>query len=290
MPENSDTKPIPSNCEDEAVRLITKREYTIAVKLRKIVSIVLCCLALLFAYWLGGLRSIQRHDEIRLQTKQIGAGTIVEIEPSNPSTGEKLLGDELPDESFAQRCRIYLYDTDQKVKDLFKRMVRVYYETEGILPTREWIAEMTSERPILTVGPFVVVLEVNDNWSVRELSYAQALVSLGYYEQSKRLKLFSLPEKGWKSQRFGVDIFYSDDGIYECGYFAVFNEDRIRVRTYFDDEGIGVFNRMEVLENGIYNTYHLNGCSWEKVDENQYHPVMDDLRLDINASSEDKKP
>ena len=94
------------------------------------------------------------------------------------------------------------------------------------------------------------------------------LVELESREQSKILSFFSTVEKDWRLPRFASELIYSEDGIYKRGYFAVHGGDGgTAERVYFDSQGTGIFDIMDVYENGIRSRYHLNGLTWKQVDE-----------------------
>jgi len=240
----------------------------------KIILKVFFCL---FIFCLGYILGKRSYTETASHQTNISCqydGTVVELCPQVavplPDTGAEKSDDKMQ-ALFRERYYqlVCVFDTEQKVRDYYRHMARAYFARERVLPTREWLTLLSRERPLVTTGPFAIFVDDDGIFSVRELSFAHHLVLLRSQEQYKHLRLFSLPEKGWFSQRFSVDLFYSEDGIYEWGYFAVFDEDKTRRRAYYDTQGIGVFDVMEVYENGTWHTYHLNGLTWERVDEGE---------------------
>ena len=159
----------------------------------------------------------------------------------------------------------YLYDMDYKIEN-FKG---------GKEKAPSILEKGTNLRPLVEVGPlFVFLLDDGErSWfSVHERSSHTTLVFLENRQQSKLLSFISSVEKNREVPRFMFNLCYSEDGIYERGIIAVYEEDgdsRKLVRAYADTGGIGVFDIMIVYENDITNTYRLNGLVWEKVgDEN----------------------
>jgi len=162
------------------------------------------------------------------------------------------------------RQYIYLYDTEQKIEDYF----RVYLDELGLHPEspqgRSRIDFMRRlARPLVRVGPFVVFAN-NDNskFSVREQFSPFALVELQSHEQTKRLILTGLAEKDWKLPRFSTQLTYSEDGIYKGGIFSVYKKKGWR-NSYFDNNGSGVFDRMNISNNDGMFRYRLNDLTWE---------------------------
>jgi hypothetical protein len=161
---------------------------------------------------------------------------------------------------------------------------RTIFEKMGNSPeAKKEIALVRSERPLVVVGPFAVFVN-NDNseFSVKDRTkLVFPFLIWGIHEQSKRLELFSLCEEDWAVSRFSASLYYSEDGDYERGGFTVRRKDASLVRAYIDDEGNGVFNRMVVDEDGERVTYHLNGLTWEKVDE---QPLNDNQEVDVDQN------
>jgi len=170
---------------------------------------------------------------------------------------------------------VFAYDAGQKLDNYYEMEERAYFDRTGMSPespeAREWIAMLRkNERPLVEVGPFVVVFvddDIGKRFSVRGAHLHTPLVELGVFEQSKHLHLLSSLEKNWKVPRFRANLHYLEDGTYEMGSFSILSEDGTLARRYFDLQGIGVFDIMHVFENGIRHTYHLNGLTWERVDD-----------------------
>jgi len=165
-------------------------------------------------------------------------------------------------------------------EDIYTMLEREFSEKTG-LPlespeVEEYMAEVRTlmemiGQPLVAVGPFVVfVNHEGDKFSVHEMQSVKQekglllpLVELKGSEASKSLHFTSSAEKGGRIPRFFAQLVYSEDGIYEKSNFSV-HKDGTFERIYYDDQGIGVFNRMVVFENGMMNTYSLNELSWEK--------------------------
>jgi len=158
----------------------------------------------------------------------------------------------------AFQCEFYphVFNTTEKLEEYYTVM-----KGEGI-------ADAKRVCPLLYLGPLGFFVDSDSGeFSVREELFTLIpTLALKSQEQSKHQKIGSLVEKDWTVRRFNAQFFYSTDGIYESGSFNVLREDGTPVRTYFDDNATGVFNRMEVLENDVPVTYHLNGLTWKRVD------------------------
>jgi len=231
MSEKFDTNPVHSDSKGKAERLVSKGEHTIAMKLRKISLIVLTFLVIFcLGFILSDLSYTARYQQI---------------------------------EDFHQF--VYLYDTEQKLENYYKKKTREYIH-------KEWgIDDIRNERPLARVGPFVIFTS-NDrnNFFVEELSSGHCLVDLTIREQSKHLYYLSPLEKDWGTHRFGAHFFYSEDGVYKKGTFYIRGEDGIVERTYHDTSGNGVFDRMAIREdfaNFYPARYRLNGLTWERIEE-----------------------
>jgi hypothetical protein len=225
-------KPIPSDREEKIDRPVPEREFTITMKFRKI---ALKTFVLLFVFFLGFILS-----ELSYRDRLDG-------------------------------IHFYVFDTEQALEHFYREWERDFFDRTGVSPesleARERIARVRSERPLVEVGPFVVFVN-NDNgeFSVREIQPSMLpLLELKSHEQSKRLTFISSLEKGWKLPRFYAQLFYSEDGIYERGFFGVIREDATRERVYLDTKGTGVFDIKYVFENGVRHQYRLNGLTWERV-------------------------
>jgi len=175
---------------------------------------------------------------------------------------------------------VYLYDTKPKLEDYYKSMEGVdldelhYSQSEVV----EWFFLAKSIRPLAVVGPFAVfVSSDNRKFSVCETQSLFPLVELEVLEHSKRLHLSTLREKGYSLPRFVSNLYYSEDGTYEKGDFAVHKEDGMMERVYFDRKGMGVFDMMRVLDHGTQFIYSLNGDIWELVNELPYSEAIKTL-------------
>jgi len=133
----------------------------------------------------------------------------------------------------------------------------------------------------IALKSFVVLFIFCLGFSLCELRhtkpYMLPLVELTMQEQYKLLTFYSLLEKDWKVSRFCVRLFYSEDNVYARVILAVFNEDEICTRIYFDTKRSGIFDVMSVYENGTRNIYRLNELSWEKIAEHQSHSAIIDF-------------
>ena len=172
----------------------------------------------------------------------------------------------------------YVYDMEYKIENFHKRGMEKASTSTGVSPESSAAKELiaggrTNIRPLVEVGPFFVSLldDGDSSWfSVHKISSMVPLVLLENPQQSKRLNLYSSVEKSMELPRFMFSFHYSEDDIYERGSISVYEEvgeDRKHVRTYFDSKGTGVFDIMRVYENGIENTYRLNGFVWTKDDD-----------------------
>ena len=173
---------------------------------------------------------------------------------------------------------LYVYDTEQKIEDYYKRIEKHFLDITGALPespvSREFVAMVRGQgRPLVEVGPFAIFVEESGTFSVREIQSLMPLVELENHEQSKRLYLSSSLEKGWRFPRFHVQLYYSEDGIYKRGGFSVSDrEDGTWERSYLDTKGTGVFDVMHVYdcENSVWTKHHLTDISWEQVEEQSF--------------------
>jgi hypothetical protein len=257
MSKQSSTKPIPSSGEAEFVRLVAKREDTIGKRLRKV---TVKTLVFLFIFCLGFILSALRNTPHR----QIDA--------------------------FHQY--VYAYDTEKKIEDYYKIMeiaTFAHFGAPSASPiAREAFDAMVGYRPLVAVGPFIVFVNNNDNgtFSIRERSTLLPLVELESHEHSKRLIFISPLEKSWYMPRFFATLLYSEEGIYEKGAFSVHRENGTVERMYGDTKGTGVFDVMNIFEYDMHAneydmrvTYHLNGLSWERTDE---QPFTETLETDLD--------
>lgn len=174
---------------------------------------------------------------------------------------------------------VYADSTNQKLEGYYQTMERTILDQAldqaGLSPespeVRKMIANIRRDRPLVMVGPFAIFV-ANDNgeWSVRETPFLVPLIELKNNEQSKCLTVCSSLEKSWTVPRFVARFFYSEDGVYEWGFLSVWGKDGMHVRTYFDSTGSGIFDKMNVYENGVQVTYDLTDISWARVAEQPY--------------------
>jgi hypothetical protein len=236
MEEKSDMKSNPSNCEMETVR----REYAIGRRFHKIalttLALFLTTLALLFVFCLGFILNESRYRD-------------------------RLDG-----------IHFYPYDK-HRLEYFYKRAEKEFCDKTGVPiespEAKKYGAEIRKQgRPLAEVGPFCVfVAEDGSQFSVHEISSFMPLVQLESRRQSKELQLLSSLEKGRRFPRLNAIFRYSEDGIYKGGGFWVYGKDEMCKTSYFDTQGIGVFNVMRVYKNEERFTYHLNGLSWEREEE-----------------------
>jgi len=206
---------------------------------RKIIKIVLCLLVLLFTFLLGDFNGWVRR------------------------------------EALIQKSGVYVYDTAQRLNDYSKMMEQSILD-ENLPPDRREhaIDEFTRRlRPLVVAGPVAVFIDTDSGdclvSEVREGRFGLDLLRLQESHNQSRLSFFSRIEKGWEVSRLGSEICYFQDGVYEKGGFFIHSENGKLLRAYLDSKGTGVFDEMVVCENGILNTYHLNGLSWVKVDDEE---------------------
>jgi len=161
---------------------------------------------------------------------------------------------------------VYLFDTEQKIADYYRAI-----ETSWTLPeclfARQGMARRGRDRPLVTVEPFTIFIN-NDSGevSVHESQSPMYLVRLRKIEQLKFLRLNALLEKGRELPRFGAVVTYSKDGVYKRSGVSL-SDDNSKLTSFDDSKGIGIFDTMEVWENGKKSIYSLNGLTWERSDE-----------------------
>ena len=231
-----------SNCEEKTDQPATEREFTITVKLPKIslkifICLLILCLGFALGFVLSELSYTARHQQIDGQIDDF-------------------------------RQHVYLFDTEQKIADHYKAM-ETRHSPECHFARQE-MAQTGRDRPLVTVGPFTIFVN-NDTSevSVHESQSPMYLVRLRRTGQLKFLSLNGLLEKDQKGQsfpRFGAVITYSDDGVYKKGGVSL-RDDNEKLTSFDDSKGIGVFDKMEVWENGEKSTYSLNGFTWEQEGE-----------------------
>ena len=241
--------------ENEAICHIAGRKYTMFLVFRKIIKIVLCILILLLTFWAGDFRGWTRR------------GLLTEVDG------------------------VYVYDTQQKLENYYEMFEKQFCLEAGLPPASPKVREFIDKvrelgRPLVAVGPFRIFVDnEGDKFSVREIQHDQVLsfplVELECREQSKYMEFTSSYETGLRLPRFRATFIYSEDGSYRKGCFAVQGKDVMFERFYVDTKGIGVFDKMRVFENSMQTTYHLNGLSWEKVDEQQYPEALKTREDDI---------
>jgi len=258
MPKKSDTKSIPSGCEEKAVQPVAEREFTIAGKSCKIsMKIVICplilCLSFSVGFILSELSYMTRHQINDVHLNRTTCRTI---------------------NKFHQH--VYVFDTEQKLEDYYKTMESVF--PPGFPRTSDMMALVGRDQPLVAAGPFVIfVNDESGEFSVRDSQSLMQIVvwkNLGWTrgEQSKHLILSSSIEKGWIMPRFSTGLRYSEDGVYEGGWFAFDRENGLPDRTYYDSKGSGVIDKMSVYEYDVGmpdkfvmpTTYRLNGLTWER--------------------------
>lgn len=251
MSKTPDTKPISSKCKEKIDSLVVERQYTIG---RRLLKITLKMLVVLFIFSLGFILS-----ELRFTDR----------------------ADQM-DNSY-QFASVFVFDTEQKIEDFYRMFERDFSDENGLSSESHEVKEymaMVRElqgRPLVTVGPFsIFVNNDGDRFSVHETQSVNSeggrflpLVELEISEQSKRLIFVSSQEKGGRLPRFYVQCFYSGDGIYNKGIFAVHGENGSPERIFFDTKGLGVFDMMYIFENGEMIKYRLNNLSWEQIDTDE---------------------
>ena len=245
MSKYSDTEPIPLDCEAKVVCSVTERKYTIGMILRRIIKVVMCAIILLLTFWIGDFRGWERR------------------------------------EALIQRNGVYVYDTQRKLDTHYQNQEKAFLDTG--LPselTRDAIDSMRSMRPLVVAGPVVVFLDDHSgSYEVYKGNIDQPIATYDKtHEKHDRQYLYCKVEKGWEISRFTCGFTYSKDGIYENGLIAISGKDGLPVRIYRDTMGHGVFDEMRIYENDIEGLYHLNGLTWEKVDE---QPFNDDQEMDV---------
>ena len=204
---------------------------------------ILCILALPFAFFLGFYQGLRWH------------------------------------EGLTHRAGVYVYDTQQKLDAYYKMMEQTALDGLGLFSespiedprVKEIFATLREERPLAVIGPLAVFLNnESGEYSVREKPLYSPLVTIRHHKQSKRLQFNSSIEQGWAVPQFGWFTSYSEDGVYERGIFFVHKKNGMPTRTYFDEQGTGIFDVMQVYEDGVQTTYCLTDFSWEQVDEQPY--------------------
>jgi len=239
-----------SKYEEEAVRLVGERKHTIGRRLRKM---ILKTLIVLFVFSMGFI------------------------------LGERVREYEILSERRSKDKTVCLCEYE----DLYTMLERGFSKQTGLPSESPEVVEYMAEvrklmemigRPLAAVGPFAVfVNHEGDKFSVHEMQSLRQekgmflpLVELEFGEQSKRLYLLSSQEKDCPLPRFRALLNYSGDGTYEGGVFSIHREDGTVERVYTDSKGVGVFDVMNVFENGVRFIYSLNNLTWELVDELHY--------------------
>jgi len=175
---------------------------------------------------------------------------------------------------------VYVYDSEKKVADYYMEMKKVIL---GVgLPKespeiKEAIEKVKRMRPLVAAGPIVVFFDNNTGeYLVCEKHWNNPLVEwVKSRKPFERLYVHSRIEKDWRWPQFECAFAYSIDGIYEKCAFFVFGKDGKPLRAYSDTKGVGIFDKMDVFENGVQKTYHLVNLSWEKVNEKSYEPSQE---------------
>ena len=171
---------------------------------------------------------------------------------------------------------VTLYDTKQKLEDYYKTMEAVF--PPGFPRASDMMALVGRDQPLASAGPFAIfVNNESGEFSVRDSQSLMQIVEWkksgwSSYEQSKHLILFSSYEKGWIMPRFCAGLRYSEDGVYEGGWFAFDRENGLPDRTYYHNKENGIFDKMDVYEYDVDmpnkfvmpTVYRLNGLTWER--------------------------
>jgi hypothetical protein len=159
---------------------------------------------------------------------------------------------------------VFVFDTEQKIADHYKAMAARHRPECSFV--RQIMARAGRDQPLVTAGPFTIFVNNDtDEFSVHESTSPLPLVELSRIGQTKFLRLHGLLEEGWTLPRFGGILTYSVDGVYR-GYNMSLRGDSGTLTSYTDSKGIGVFDTMSVVENGVRVTYRLNGLTWEPLE------------------------
>lgn len=184
-------------------------------------------------------------------------------------------------EILARKRDIYVYDTEHKIDAYFKCQeasilaTGLPREDPDVKDTLESIRKMP---PLVAAGPILVFFDdKSGSYLVREKNVDNPIVEYQKsHELCDRQYLHSKVEKGWQLPRFSSVLFYSKDGVFEKGVFVIQEKDGRPIRAYRDTQGTGIFDEMEIFENGIMSLYRLKGLSWRKVAQRQYIPELVD--------------
>ena len=267
-----DTKPSQPNFGREALGFVAETACTTSRRFR---TIILKTLVFLFIFGLGFIIS-----ELRFTDQ------IYQMDNSH---------------QFA-----YIYDTEEKIEDYYKMIERGFAEEMGLPPEhteiKEFMAMVREQgRPLVVVGPFLIFASNDGNtFFVREIQSVKQegaalfpLIMLEISDHAKNLNLYSSMEKGGRLPRFNANFIYSECGIYETGSVSLYRDGMVE-RSYFDSKGIGVFDVMNVFENGVWFIYGLNGLSWKLQKEQPYPESLKNLEngplKDYHRLLEKRKP
>jgi len=230
-----------SNCEVQADQPpATEREFTTTVKFPKIsLKIFICSLILCLGFILGFVIS----------------------ELSYTARNQQI--DEQNDDIYQH---VHLFDTEQKIAEHYKKMEAAWAPPESLF-SRQARARLGRDRPLVTVGPFTIFVN-NDTGevSVHESQSPLPLVELIKGGQVRILRLHGLLEEGLRYPRFFAAVTYSHNNIYKQCSMSL-NRGNGLSTSFVDNNGMGVFDKMEVWDNGEKTNYRLNGLTWERSDE-----------------------
>lgn len=151
---------------------------------------------------------------------------------------------------------------------------------------KKFIEELKDKPPLAAVGPLIIFYNKNNgDYSVQERDRLKFITEWTTKTERTKWKRFSSKtEKGWLIPRTEYLIQYSNDYCYEKSTFFVFDKTGKVMRGYCDTNGDGLFDRMDIFDNGLQTAYSLNGLSYEKVYEKtfdnavkEYEKLLDDI-------------
>jgi len=216
------------------------------MRLHKIIKIALCALVLVFVFCIGSFHGWTSR------------------------------------EALAKRSGVYVYDTVQRL-DTHYKMMRQSILGENLLPDdQEYAIDRFTRRlrPLVAMGRIAVFTDtINGDYLIsetREGRFGLGILELAFLDPQEsrsrsRLTFSSRTEEGWGASRFYGEFYYSEDDVYEKGGLFIYEKDGRSARAYYDTKGTGIFDEMRVYGSNIESLYRLNGLSWEKVSEREFH-------------------
>ena len=182
-----------------------------------------------------------------------------------------------------QDVAVFVYDSPIKVRNFYAQIERSF-ALEGIPSSMSENAmrEFKKLPPLVAVGPLIIFNDKNSgDYCIRE---QDSLATIAEWTTNavttKKIRYSSKVEKEWQYPRIEYSIWYSDDGYYEKNGVVVFDKIGNIVRSYFDTNGDGFLNKMDVFDhnNELHTSYMLDGLTYIKIAERPFGSTINEYQ------------